>query len=295
MLHLFLLRREQRRLHEVTESIRAVIELSADSVDPYDRHRGQIARVMDMLCLAESSCWDDARSRFATMARHGFTDLARDPYWLTTIVLLADVAVSLDDRQHAQSLYELLLPYANRNTSPASSHAPFGSVSYYLGSLATLLARWDDAARHFESALEMDTRMQARPAASRSTLAYADTLLKRGAPGDRERAQELLKQALATSEELGLTRLIEQARALLASIGSAAESSHRSESPPHGLSERELDVLRLIVAGKSDREIADDLFISKRTVTTHVSNIFNKLGLNTRAEAAAFAVRHALA
>ncbi|MDQ3549649.1 MAG: LuxR C-terminal-related transcriptional regulator, partial [Chloroflexota bacterium] len=60
------------------------------------------------------------------------------------------------------------------------------------------------------------------------------------------------------------------------------------------LSARELDVLRLIVAGNSDREIAAALFISKRTVTTHVSNIFNKLGLSTRAEAAAFAVRNDL-
>ena len=75
---------------------------------------------------------------------------------------------------------------------------------------------------------------------------------------------------------------------------SAGHTRRAGRRPPFGLSARELDVLRLIVAGHSDREIAEALFISPRTVTTHVSNIFNKLGLSTRAEAAAFAVRNGL-
>jgi DNA-binding NarL/FixJ family response regulator len=53
-------------------------------------------------------------------------------------------------------------------------------------------------------------------------------------------------------------------------------------------------VLRLVAEGRSDKEIAETLFISPRTVTTHVGNIFNKLGLSGRVEAAAFAIRHAL-
>jgi predicted ATPase/DNA-binding CsgD family transcriptional regulator len=62
-------------------------------------------------------------------------------------------------------------------------------------------------------------------------------------------------------------------------------------STPHGLSPRELDVLRLIVEGKSDREIGDELFISHHTVSRHVSNILGKLGVVSRAAAAAAAVR----
>ena len=53
-------------------------------------------------------------------------------------------------------------------------------------------------------------------------------------------------------------------------------------------------MLRLIVDGKPDREIAETLYISPRTVTTHVTNILNKLGVSSRAAAAAYAVRHEL-
>jgi predicted ATPase/DNA-binding CsgD family transcriptional regulator len=57
------------------------------------------------------------------------------------------------------------------------------------------------------------------------------------------------------------------------------------------LTNRERDVLRLIVEGKTDQAIADELFISYRTVTTHVTNLLNKLGANSRTEAAAIAIR----
>jgi DNA-binding NarL/FixJ family response regulator len=62
-----------------------------------------------------------------------------------------------------------------------------------------------------------------------------------------------------------------------------------------GLSTREREVLRLIAAGHTNREISEALFIAKRTADTHASNILSKLGVSSRAEAAAYAVRHGLA
>jgi DNA-binding CsgD family transcriptional regulator len=58
-----------------------------------------------------------------------------------------------------------------------------------------------------------------------------------------------------------------------------------------GLTVRELDVLRLVAAGRSNREIADELFISVKTASVHVSNILAKLGVRGRGEAAATAHR----
>ncbi|MCB9289533.1 MAG: response regulator transcription factor [Lewinellaceae bacterium] len=57
----------------------------------------------------------------------------------------------------------------------------------------------------------------------------------------------------------------------------------------HGLSLRELQVLRLVASGKTNKAVAGKLFISERTVDRHVSNIFNKLGVSSRVEATAFA------
>ncbi len=66
-------------------------------------------------------------------------------------------------------------------------------------------------------------------------------------------------------------------------------------SYPNDLTPREVEVLRLVAAGSSNQEIADTLVISERTVNSHLVHIFNKLGVNSRAAAAAFAIREKLA
>jgi pimeloyl-ACP methyl ester carboxylesterase/DNA-binding CsgD family transcriptional regulator len=63
---------------------------------------------------------------------------------------------------------------------------------------------------------------------------------------------------------------------------------------PHGLTARELQVLRLVAAGHSNREVGDQLFISPATAARHVANIYSKLGVDSRAEATAFAHQHGL-
>jgi DNA-binding CsgD family transcriptional regulator len=60
------------------------------------------------------------------------------------------------------------------------------------------------------------------------------------------------------------------------------------------LSGRELEVLRLVAAGKSNQDIAEDLVISPNTVARHLSNVFDKIGAANRAEAVAYAARHSL-
>jgi predicted ATPase/class 3 adenylate cyclase/DNA-binding NarL/FixJ family response regulator len=114
----------------------------------------------------------------------------------------------------------------------------------------------------------------------------------------RERCQAAVTSFLGEDDfrrawETGLGYSPEQAVA-----AAMATTSQRQYQPvargPGSLSARERDVLRLLVEGQSDREIAAALFISYRTVTTHVTSILNKLGLDSRTAVAAYAVRHQL-
>ncbi len=80
----------------------------------------------------------------------------------------------------------------------------------------------------------------------------------------------------------------------LAAAKQASPSAARERVAPSGLTARELDVLRLVAVGRSNPEIAEALFISPRTVTTHLTHIFAKLDVDGRAEAVAFVVRQGL-
>jgi DNA-binding NarL/FixJ family response regulator len=82
-------------------------------------------------------------------------------------------------------------------------------------------------------------------------------------------------------------------------LGAATESARTSallSARPSvaGLTEREVEVLRLVAAGKSNREIAGDLYLSVKTVARHLSNIFFKIGVSSRTAATAFAYEHGL-
>jgi tetratricopeptide (TPR) repeat protein len=89
-----------------------------------------------------------------------------------------------------------------------------GSTSRPLGILASLVGRFDDAARHFDDALRMNERMEARPWVAHTQEAYARMLLRRNARGDREHADELLSRARAAYQELGMQDAAENAAAL---------------------------------------------------------------------------------
>jgi predicted ATPase/DNA-binding CsgD family transcriptional regulator len=71
--------------------------------------------------------------------------------------------------------------------------------------------------------------------------------------------------------------------------------SRAQDEHPHGLTGRELEVLRLLTGGHSNREVGEKLYISPATAARHVANIYNKLGVDSRASATAFAFQHGLA
>jgi DNA-binding NarL/FixJ family response regulator len=99
--------------------------------------------------------------------------------------------------------------------------------------------------------------------------------------GDEEAGALELDAARAVFEELGAVPDLTRLDALTAEA-------------PHGLSAREQQVLGLVAAGRTNREIAAEFVLSERTVERHVSNIFRKLGVSSRAAATAFAYEHRL-
>ncbi|HEX9711884.1 MAG TPA: HD domain-containing phosphohydrolase [Actinomycetota bacterium] len=86
----------------------------------------------------------------------------------------------------------------------------------------------------------------------------------------------------------------ECARAVCEAAGVGAALPTSKAERPAGLSEREIEVIRLLARGKSNRQIARDLFISPRTAEHHVQNIYAKIGASTRASAAVYAMEHDL-
>jgi DNA-binding CsgD family transcriptional regulator len=190
-------------------------------------------------------------------------------------------------------LYELLLPYAERHavTTPHVG-ASNGPVARYLGLLATTMSRWEEATRQFEAALELSTRAGMPHFQAHCSREYAAMLLVRHRNGNLPRARELLAQALAIYDELGMGHYAAKTQALLRLRPLAR--ALRFPSYPNGLTAREVEVVRLIAAAKSNRQIADELVISHNTVIRHVSNIFVKTNAANRAAVVAFAHRYGL-
>ena len=160
-----------------------------------------------------------------------------------------------------------------------------------LGILAQATGNHDQAATHFEDALSFCRNAGYRPELAWTCCDYADALVQRGHPEDLGQALSLINESLATAVDLGMSPLAERAAAVKQRVESQPVTA---PSFADGLTRREVEVLSLVTAGKTDREIAEELIISVRTVTTHVSNIFNKIGVANRVEAAAYAIRQGL-
>lgn len=160
-----------------------------------------------------------------------------------------------------------------------------------LGLLAQTMGDLDQASAHYEAAMASTRKAGYKPELAWTCHDYAVALLERDSVGDRARAHGLLEESISIASEL----LMQPLMARVTSIRQPVESnSLQTTSFPDGLTQREIDVIRLVAAGRTDREIADDLIIGVRTVSSHVGSILSKTGAANRAEAASYAVRNGL-
>jgi DNA-binding CsgD family transcriptional regulator len=219
------------------------------------------------------------------VAADGFRELSRHRNRTLSSALLSDVCAFLHDGKRAEALYNLLLPYQDRHLT-ARNNVYLGPGPRYLGVLAATMGLLDDAVQHFERAVKMSTAIGARPALAQAQCDLATTLLARHGAGERARARQLARQSLESAEELGMAALAAKARKM---AGAPA-----TPSGPAGLSPRETDVLRLLAAGKSSREVGAELVLTVRTVERHITNIYRKIGARNRAQATSFALEHRL-
>jgi hypothetical protein len=183
---LYFVLRELGRAHEVEPALRD----GAQSVPAL--------RATHAALLAAVGEHAEAASIWERISRLRFDDLPRDEEFLYTLTLLADAVVQLEDADAAQSLINLLEPYADLIVL-GHPDVVVGSVHHSLGSLSALLGRWVEADAHFTAAGQIHEQIGAPLLTARTRLAHAAVLQRL----DRTRATVLSRQGLAVAHRYG--------------------------------------------------------------------------------------------
>ncbi|WP_436843687.1 helix-turn-helix domain-containing protein [Streptomyces hundungensis] len=262
--------------------------------DPMAQHAIPLARIGLGIAAAQGRI-DEARAELARAVEPGFppgTQRYGWPLLAAAAAMEADVRGLPSAQPGRAAALDLIRTAAKRLPTGVPWCEAFALV------VAAELERAEDR----DTAARWEAATQAlRPAQRPYDLAlachrWAAALLAEG--GDRETVATLLRQAHAESERLGARPLSEQLELLArrARLSLTAPDPVGSDDPTEpaealGLTSREQDVLRLVAAGHSNRQIAEELYISPKTASVHVSNILAKLGVSGRGEAAALAHR----
>ncbi|MGV6803626.1 MAG: adenylate/guanylate cyclase domain-containing protein [Ruegeria sp.] len=194
---MFTIRREQSRLQEVAPVIKRLMTESPEDIT-WKPGFGLIA--------AELGFKDAAERILNEMAEVDFV-LPPDAMYSTTLSYLADICVAVEHQNHAQTLYEKLLPYRNLTITAGATTVCSGAAARRLGTLSAVLGEWETAEDLFETAIGIDTDMAAPPWVAHSKGARAWALRRRGRPRDLRLALQLEAEALATAQELGMVSL----------------------------------------------------------------------------------------
>jgi predicted ATPase/DNA-binding CsgD family transcriptional regulator len=211
----------------------------------------------------------------------------------STLSTVVAASLILDDRERLFRLYPRLQPF--RGSFRGSL------IDRLLGEIETLQGDFAKAERSLTEAEAIARREDIKWELAQVLIAQANLALAMGGQDSRPRARASLQEALDLLRHIGYAPLrdfvAEWLRTSVRPQLSGFRRPEKNERPalPAGLSLREAEVLRLVAAGKSNREIAEALSLSEKTISSHLERIFSKLDVDNRAAATAFAIRHSLA
>ncbi|MGW7258282.1 helix-turn-helix transcriptional regulator [Streptomyces sp. NPDC054834] len=265
--------------------------------DPMPQHWLPLARIAIGIAAAEGRLLD-ARAELLRVVEPGFppgTHRYAWPLLLAAATAEADArALAATAEGRAEFLDRLSEAVRKLTTGVPLWHA------YERWTRAELLrATGEDTADIWSEAVTAFECLERPYDLARVRHRLAQALLSGGGDDQRDRAAELLRLAGAVADHLGarpladaVTLLAQRARLTPARAPRPELAADPAEAL--GLTSRERDVLRLVSAGRTNRQIAEELFISPKTASVHVSNILGKLGVSGRGEAAAVAHRQGL-
>ncbi|WP_037833181.1 helix-turn-helix transcriptional regulator [Streptomyces sp. NRRL S-475] len=265
------------------------------SHDPMPQHDLPISWLTIALAAAEGRL-ADARTELARTLRSGFplgTQRYAWPLLLQAATAEADARALPAARDGREQVLDGIRSTAKRLTTHAPvwlAHERWVRAELHRAEGRSTPETWSEVVTAFEPL--------GRPYdLARVRYRLAESLLRGAGEDERERAAELLRLAHTVAGHLGARPLADAATALgrraRLPLTPATEPGPAPADPAEalGLTSRERDVLRLVAAGHTNRRIAQELFISPKTASVHVSNILGKLGVSGRGEAAAVAHR----
>ena len=287
-------RSQRGETDEALDAIHA-LTLPGNIIDDPGATLNAIGLIFGTLVSAAAGDLGPAKARLPSMIAAAKAAGRRDIQSMSPYCALVEISAYLDDPASADTWYDSLLFARERGAVLCSSWGFL--VSRVLGLISSLNERWEQADAHFADALEVSGRIGARGELGRTLLDYAGMLARRGLRDDRKGAAQMIEQATAIFAGLGMLPLVARAEALSASLGAQAPVAVESEasSYPGNLSRREVEVLRLLSRGYTNKRIAEELVLSTKTVARHISNIFGKIEVDNRSGATAYAFEHGLA
>jgi DNA-binding CsgD family transcriptional regulator/tetratricopeptide (TPR) repeat protein len=212
---------------------------------------------------------------------------ARTPHVYSPVIAgLATLALRIGNDIDCEEAYRIVLPLWGR--LPVGFDTSFDRL---LGELAAASGKHETAFTHFEEALDFCRTAGYLPELAYTCAGYAEALLNRPGGPDRVRATKLIDEGLRVTAQVGMPPMATR----LAGLKKKVSGGRARARFPDGLSRRELDVLKLVAAGKTNQQIADELVLSRYTVVRHLTRIFQKTNASNRADAAAYALRKGLA